>query len=283
MSDISRRALLGMGALGAVGIAGLAMEAKGADGPNQGEESVQACCPIVELRQYTLHPGTRDAFTSLFEREFVDSQEALGITVIGQFHDLDDPDRFVWLRGFADMEMRRAGLTAFYDGELWRAHREAANASILDSDNVLLLREAAAGSGLATARLRRPSSAANPPAGVVIAAIHYIDATLADAFADFFDARMRPALARLGLPPIARFRTEGAANNFPRLPVRTFDSVFVWLAAATNAGDSDRRLRAFRDGQAAWREGAGDPILHQLARKPELLRLVPTPRSALRG
>jgi hypothetical protein len=282
MSDISRRALLGMGAFGAVGIAGLGVEAN-ATGRDRGGESVQTCCPIVELRQYTLHPGTRDGFTSLFEREFVESQEALGMTVIGQFHDLDDPDRFVWMRGFADMEARRAGLTAFYGGEIWQAHRAAANASILDSDNVLLLRQAAPGTGLATARLSRRTSAATPPAGVVVAAIHYVDAALADAFADFFDARMQPALARLGLPPIARFRTEGAANNFPRLPVRTSDTVFVWLAVAADAGDSDRRLRAFRDGQAAWREGAGDPFLHQLARKPEFLRLVPTPRSALRG
>jgi hypothetical protein len=36
-----------------------------------------------------------------------------------------------------------------------------------------------------------------------------------------------------------------------------------------------------RRGQT-WREGASDLVLHQLARKPEFLRLAPTSRSALR-
>src|SRR5262249_21434026 len=98
------------------------------------------CCPIVELRQYTLHPGRRDALVALFEAEFVESQEACGMTIIGTFRDLDDPDRFVWLRGFSDMETRAAALAAFYGGPVWKAHREAANATMVDSDNVLLLR-----------------------------------------------------------------------------------------------------------------------------------------------
>src|SRR5829696_7935028 len=58
------------------------------------------CCSVLELRQYTLHPGKRDVLIELFEREFVESQEALGMQLVGQFRDADDPDRFVWLRGF---------------------------------------------------------------------------------------------------------------------------------------------------------------------------------------
>jgi NIPSNAP len=96
--------------------------------------------PIVELRQYTLHPGKRDVLIELFDRELVESQEALGMTVLGQFRDVDDPDRFVWLRGFRDMTNRAEGLSAFYGGPVWQRHREAANATMIDSDNVLLLR-----------------------------------------------------------------------------------------------------------------------------------------------
>jgi hypothetical protein len=69
--------------------------------------------PILELRQYTLHPGRRDDLIELFDREFVETQEAVGIQVIGQFRDLDKPDRFVWLRGFNDMPGRAQSLTAF--------------------------------------------------------------------------------------------------------------------------------------------------------------------------
>jgi hypothetical protein len=62
--------------------------------------------PVVELRQYTLHPGRRDVLIDLFDREFVETQEAAGMAVLGQFRDLDDSDRFVWLRGFDDMRRR---------------------------------------------------------------------------------------------------------------------------------------------------------------------------------
>lgn len=47
--------------------------------------------PIVELRQYLLWPGQRDVLIELFDREFVESQEATGMAVVGQFRDLDQP------------------------------------------------------------------------------------------------------------------------------------------------------------------------------------------------
>ena len=49
-------------------------------------------CSVIELRQYMLHPGQRDALIELFDREFVETQEAVGMRVIGQFRDLGRPD-----------------------------------------------------------------------------------------------------------------------------------------------------------------------------------------------
>lgn len=100
------------------------------------------CCAILELRQYTLKPGQRDVLIELFDREFVETQEATGMRIVGQFRDADDPDRFVWLRGFADMDLRQRALTAFYDGLVWKAHGRQAAATMIDSDDVLLLRPA---------------------------------------------------------------------------------------------------------------------------------------------
>src|SRR5438034_1313450 len=126
------------------------------------------CCPVVELRQYTLHPGKRDVLIDLFDREFVESQEELGIKIIGQFRDLNDPNRFVWLRGFRDMPSRAEALKAFYGGPVWKAHREAANATMIDSDNVLLLRPARATSGFSFENSERPASGATEiPRGVI--------------------------------------------------------------------------------------------------------------------
>src|SRR5215470_11200374 len=103
--------------------------------------------PVVELRQYTLQPGQRDVLVDLFDREFVESQEAAGMAIVGQFRDLDQPDRFVWIRGFADMPSRARALASFYGGPAWRTHSAQANATMIDTDNVLLLRPVTARSG----------------------------------------------------------------------------------------------------------------------------------------
>src|SRR6184192_2568977 len=88
------------------------------------ERQMPLCCPVVELRQYTLHPGQRDVLIDLFDREFVETQEAAGMRIIGQFRDLDHPDRFVWLRGFRDMTSRAKALTDFYGGPVWKTRSE---------------------------------------------------------------------------------------------------------------------------------------------------------------
>ncbi|MFE0316920.1 NIPSNAP family protein, partial [Streptomyces albogriseolus] len=77
---------------------------------------------VIELRQYTLRPGRRDELIELFDREFVETQEETGMVVLGQFLDLDDPNCFVWLRGFRDMTARHHALTAFYGGPVWAEH-----------------------------------------------------------------------------------------------------------------------------------------------------------------
>ena len=89
--------------------------------------------PVVELRQYVLKPGAADDLVEVFEAEFVESQEALGMAIGGLFHDRDDADRFVWMRGFSSMEARRDALGAFYGGPVWKQHGPAANATMIDA------------------------------------------------------------------------------------------------------------------------------------------------------
>ncbi|WP_208646173.1 putative quinol monooxygenase, partial [Amycolatopsis thermalba] len=97
-------------------------------------------CELFELRQYTLHPGRREELVALFDRHFVESQAEAGMRVYGQFRDLDDPDRFVWIRGFPDAARRAEALAAFYERHpAWRTHRHTANATMVDSGDVLLL------------------------------------------------------------------------------------------------------------------------------------------------
>ncbi|RSM77008.1 NIPSNAP family protein [Kibdelosporangium aridum] len=158
---------------------------------------------IVELRQYTLKPGARDTLVDIFEKHFVHTQEVLGITLIGLFYDLDDPDRFVWLRGFEDMAKRKEALIAFYEqGEAWKTHGRAANATMLDSDDVLLLE----------------------PIGELPPAPAYGQYT----------AVVSPAPVDVA-DPVMRFKPLVAQNTYPRLPVRE-DQMFVTVYAGDGIG-----------------------------------------------
>jgi hypothetical protein len=244
--------------------------------PAEGETPV----PIIELRQYTLHPGQREALITLFETEFIESQEAVGMRIVGQFRDLDNPDRFVWVRGFTDFAARAEQLSRFYSGEVWQAHRAEANATMVDSDNVLLLRAARPGSGFAPAdHPRPPRGSTDASTGVVVATIYAFAGPVDPAFAAFFDEVLGPHLRAAGIPVVASFVTEPRPNNYPRLPVREHEHVFVWFTRFADAGEADRRMAALT-ASSGWR-GVAETLRRKLVASPEVLRLQPTPRSQL--
>lgn len=222
---------------------------------------------IVELRRYTLRPGQRDVLIDLFDREFVETQEATGMRVLGQFRDLDDPDQFVWVRGFPDLAGRLAALTAFYTGPAWKAHAAAANATMVDVDNVLLLRPA----GRTGAFRLDPALRDTPAASVVVATIHDLPEPVTDDLVARFDDTVLPRLAEGGATPLGLLRTEYAENDFPALPVRTGVHKLVTVVSYP-----DERAHAEISALlAATPEWAGLPPCEQV-------RLTPTNRSILR-
>lgn len=242
--------------------------------------ATEPLCAVVELRQYTLHPGQRDVLISLFEREFVEPLESAGMTVMGQFHDLDRPDRFVWLRGFADMYRRAQGLSAFYGGPVWQVHRNAANATMIDSDNVLLLRPAREGAGIALAeRQRAPLGATTLPPLRVVATLNRFARPADLQRVTHFETVLVPMLERAGARLLGHYVTEASRNSYPRLPVREGEHMFVWFLAFDDDNTYTRfveRLDAsftWREQIAIWNRG--------LVAEPETLRLAPTPRSLI--
>ncbi|MDR7085546.1 quinol monooxygenase YgiN [Aeromicrobium panaciterrae] len=168
------------------------------------------CCSVVELRQYTMVPGRRDELIEVFEREFVETQEAVGSHVVGIFTDLDDPDRFVWLRGFASNDERSTALRAFYTGPAWRAHGAQAAATMTDSDDVLLLQP---GRGL-------PETSASEPSTYGVT-VYALEPGTDDA----------AAVSAAPTDALAVFRTHPGPNGFPALPVREGEQVVVVLTA----------------------------------------------------
>jgi quinol monooxygenase YgiN len=242
-----------------------------------------SCCPIVELRQYTLHPGKRDVLIDLFDREFVETQEAVGMKVIGQFRDLDDPDRFVWLRGFRDMPSRAQALSAFYGGPVWKAYRDAANATMIDSDNVLLLHPASQRSGFSLENSTRlPINAGEIPKGFFTATIYYLNMPADDDFTDFFDHMLKPELTKLGAEILACFATEDSPNTFPALPVREGEQVFIWFARFQDQAAYELYTANLSQSRQ-WRGQISDAFSQRTKRLPEVLKLTPTTRSLLHG
>ncbi|HZT00864.1 MAG TPA: NIPSNAP family protein [Steroidobacteraceae bacterium] len=231
---------------------------------------------VVELRQYTLRGGQREALISVFEQNFIESQNGLGAHVLGTFRDLDDPDRFVWLRGFRDMAARPTALGSFYGGPVWHAHGRAANATMIDSDNVLLLRPAGPGLGFAA----QPSETA-ASGGIIGATLYYLHDVDAAQFTRVFDQTILPHLVSAGARPFARLVAEESPNNFPRLPIRERDRTFVWFARWPDVAAEDAFVTAFRK-VSGWRDSIPDAVLPALMQKPERLRLAPTARSVLR-
>jgi NIPSNAP len=230
---------------------------------------------VIELRQYTLRPGTRDAFVALFDTELAEPQEAAGMRVLGQFRDLDRPDMFVWLRDFPDMEVRRRALQGFYDGPVWAAHRDAANGMMLDSDDVLLLEPAGASPFLDAGAGARPPGAA-PAGGVVTVRVDPVALADTARFARRYAFVVAPALHAAGGRPLALLASLHTVNNFPRLPVREHENVMVSLTRFASLAAAGRAAadQACRDALAS---------LDDLCTGPgQRLRLAATPRSALR-
>jgi hypothetical protein len=240
---------------------------------------LEGCCPVVELRHYTLKPGRRDELIALFEEQFIAGQERYGMRILGQFREPAHPDQFVWLRGFADMEARRQALEGFYFGPIWREHGAAANDTMLDSDNVLLLKPARPTSGFridASVRI-----ASETEGGVILATVYSFDAPVDASFVEFFDADLAPALRGAGARQLGQFVSEPSENTFPQLPVRAGEHVFVWFAsfadASTYAG-YQTALAASR----TWISSLAPALRRRLSRPAEVLELAPTKRSLVR-
>jgi hypothetical protein len=217
---------------------------------------------LIELRQYLLHPGQRDTLIDLFDREFVETQEAAGMDVLGQFRDHERPDHFVWLRGFPDLNARHESLTRFYDGPVWDEHKAAANATMIDSANAMLLRAVTPDDALPS---QRRDIRDRPSAGLIIVVTEQVDRVDDDTIAAF-RSDVITNLEQSNCQTLGVYATEPTPNSFTRLPVRT-DRTIVWIGS--HISDDASTLRQIVDTGKSSRQ--------------ERRVLIPTSRSLLAG
>ncbi len=216
--------------------------------------------PVVELRRYRLRPGRRETLIGLFEARFIEPQEAAGARILGTFRVDGDPDGFVWLRGFTHHAVRPGVLASFYGGPVWQANRDAANATMIDSDDVHLLRAISPRAGLIAPRL--PRHGERLPAlrhTLVISELRYPE------WLGSYHLWLRLFLRKLGADPVASFATLMAENNYPALP--------VWR---------DRPVHVALIRSAAPLPALPTELGNMLRAAPEIVTLTPTARSRLR-
>jgi len=228
--------------------------------------------PIIEFRRYKLKPHCRDTLIDLFERHFVEGQEAEGIQILGQFYDLDDRDRFIWLRSFDDHAARVKSLNGFYYGPIWTAYRDQANATMLAADDVLMLRPTTRTSNFVVDGVRHSNREPRSDSeGLVVASVIYVDSAPSDTVvADVVREIVLPAMTRVGGRVLASFVTDPSENGFPILPVRD-ELAVVWFGG----------LKSAREYKNLGAEGVTRQVAEALNARydTETLRLLPTQHS----
>ena len=231
---------------------------------------------VVELRRYDIAPGQRGRFVRYFDAYFPEAFEQLDCMVFGQFEDRAAPTRFVWLRGYRDINARPIADAAFYYGPVWREHRAKVNALFPGaSDNVLLLSPLTPQAEIPVLPAVDPVDEPQGASGVAVAQIFAVKKGDEDAFAQRAQAEFA-RYAGAKVHPAGVLVTLDVPNNFPQLPVRTDGPFLVWLGMV----EDDAALKDFE--VVASRVEHSLEATGMLRGTPERLVLDPTPRSRLR-
>jgi hypothetical protein len=229
----------------------------------------------VELRNYETQPGQRDTLIAMFEAHFLDVYQAAGAAIVGTFRNLDDPNRWVWLRQFPSNATRATALSGFYGSARWQKLRGPAKATIRDVSDALLL----VGPQGQPIRAEAPPAGEPVPASIFECARYFPKSTAASEHVLSL-LKALPA-QRLDATRAAPFTLTSymGANAYPRQHLRPDLAIVVLeLFADTDAAAVAVEARA---ASRNWRAQEAE-IGRLLAAPVERLRLQPTSRSGLR-
>lgn len=90
---------------------------------------------IVEVRTYTLKPGTRAKAAGAFDRLLPECRR-IGMKVAGPWLSIEDENVLVWMRGFPDAKARSSMTSQFYSGSAWQNDLSAVFMPILEKYEV---------------------------------------------------------------------------------------------------------------------------------------------------
>ncbi|MFL6710476.1 MAG: NIPSNAP family protein [Massilia sp.] len=94
---------------------------------------------VLEIRTYTLHPGTAGQFDRLFHEQALPLLHAAGTDVVSARASLHDPESYVLMRAYPSLAARETMQDQFYGSAAWReGPREAILACIAHFTSVVI-------------------------------------------------------------------------------------------------------------------------------------------------
>ena len=219
---------------------------------------------VIEFRPYITQPGKREAFNAMFEM-LAPELQARGQHLHGQFRVVGEPDKQLWLRGYDGMEQRGKSLPAFYDSAVWKANRDAVNATLVSIGDVRLLKP-----------VDSPTfSLAKKMTAYMVATIYLLNSAVDPSFLQLWREKVQPTMAAAGAPSLAALSTEYAQDNFPRIPVtKAGEHAFVWFAGS-GSPEEYRLHQSTLAATPAWGPIRAE-LEKRLASAPQTMELVPT-------
>lgn len=196
---------------------------------------------LLEIRNYLLKPNRLEHFIDYFEEHFLASQEAVGMTILGQFRVVNEPNHFVWIRGFQDMEARREALQNFYGGPVWAKYGPLANDMMLEWHNVHLLRDAASmdlTNGLNAGRIAADLANGTISLNTGLIAIDFYQVAAPREKAEI---NILKSYHEQDMPIRGLFVAEMSENTFARLPVYQVEDAFVVISAYESEDAAPKR------------------------------------------
>jgi hypothetical protein len=187
----------------------------------------------LELRNYLLKPGKTDAFIQYFNKHFVAPMEALGGHTLGQFIINGINNRFVWMRGFEDMETRLKFLNDFYvSSSEWKTFGPGANEMMINSDNVYLLRPLD-NAGKPASKENNINTILKTGKRLAVVDFYTCNNSLGKVI-ELFNKDYLPFLANLGINDTTLWVSEMTENKFPRLPAFQDKNLLVTITTYTD-------------------------------------------------
>lgn len=236
---------------------------------------------VIELRNYLLKPGAREHFIDYYEAVLVDLQEAFNMTILAQFRLIGEPDRFVFMRGFENMQARLQSESYFYEGPVWAKFGPVPNDMILEYHNVHLLRPLDGAGALTCGRSTRDvaselaAGTISTQTGVIGVDIYKALPGQREALVERMQTEIIPAYDHIAIQVRGLFSGEMGKNEFTRHPAIQDENEVVMVTAYESLDACrEKRNRVGAQVDAAFKGLVAAP--------PHGMLLSPTLRSVVR-